>query len=239
MSMTGAQQRQALEVVREQIRESIRAKKCHPCGCLHDTLAALAVTDLGRTELAPLLAEAKSVLTPKQYDCLGCAVCYPAVAANALADAYPDAAKHLAACPTEAPSERSGWPPLPGDYRVIRYAAPVAVCTLNSDDLAGRLTARSPQALAIVGTLHTENLGIERIIRNVLANRPHPLPRRLRRGHPPGDRPSPGQSLASLFSNGIDERRTNPRRPGEAADPPERHPRPGGRLPASGRTGRH
>jgi tetrahydromethanopterin S-methyltransferase subunit A len=206
MSMTGAQQRQALEVVREQIRESIRAKKCHPCGCLHDTLAALAVTDLGRTELAPLLAEASSVLAPKQYDCLGCAVCYPAVAANALADAYPDAAKHLAACPTEAPSERSGWPPLPGDYRVIKYAAPVAVCALNSDDLAGRLAARSPSALAIVGTLHTENLGIERIIRNVLAN-PHIRflvvcgeDTRQAIGH------LPGQSLASLFANGTDER---------------------------------
>jgi tetrahydromethanopterin S-methyltransferase subunit A len=203
---TTTAQRQALEVVREQVTASVRAKKCHPCGCLHDTLAALAVTDLGRTELASLLAEASRVLKPKEYDCLGCAVCYPAVAANALADAYPEAAEHLAACPTEAPCERSGWPPLPGDYQLIRYAAPVAVCTLNSDDLAGRLAARQPTGLSIVGTLHTENLGIERIIRNTLAN-PH-----LRFlivcgedtlqaiGH------LPGQSLASLFANGTDER---------------------------------
>src|SRR3974390_687062 len=27
------------------------------------------------------------------------------------------------------------WPPLPGSYRVLRYHAPVAVCTLNSDEL--------------------------------------------------------------------------------------------------------
>lgn len=206
MSITAAHQRQALEVVREQITASISAKKCHPCGCLHDTLAALAVTDIGRTELAPLLAEAKAVLEPKRYDCLGCTVCYPAVAANALADAYPDAAERLAACPTEAPGERSGWPPLPGDYHVIRYAAPVAVCTLHSEDLTGRLAARQPSGLAMVGTLRTENLGIERIIRNVLAN-PHIRflvvcgeDTRQAIGH------LPGQSLASLFAQGTDER---------------------------------
>ncbi len=206
MSTSSAHQRQALELVREQIRASISAKKCHPCGCLHDTLAALAVTDILRTELAPLLAEASRVLKPKQYDCLGCAVCYPAVAADALADAYPDAAEGLATCPTEAPSERSGWPPLPGDYHVIRYAAPVAVCTLNSDDLTARLATAHPTGLAIVGTLSTENLGIERIIRNVLAN-PHIRflvvcgeDTRQAIGH------LPGQSLASLFANGTDER---------------------------------
>jgi tetrahydromethanopterin S-methyltransferase subunit A len=206
VSTTRAQQRRALELVRDRITESIRAKKCHPCGCLHDTVAALAVTDLGRTGLAPLLAEASRVLQPRQYDCLGCAVCYPAVAANALAEAYPDVAVGPAACPTEPPGERSGWPPLPGDYHVVRYAAPVAVCTLNSDGLAGRLAARRPSGLGIVGTLHTENLGIERIIRNVLAN-PHLRflvacgeDTRQAIGH------LPGKSLASLFANGTDER---------------------------------
>jgi tetrahydromethanopterin S-methyltransferase subunit A len=206
MSTTRPHRRRALELVRKQIPESIRAKKCHPCGCLHDTVAALAVTDLGRTGLAPLLAEVGRALRPRQYDCLGCAVCYPAVAANALADAYPDAAVGLAACPTEPPGERAGWPPLPGDYHVVRWAAPVAVCTLNSADLAGRLAARRPSGLGIVGTLHTENLGIERIIRNVLAN-PHLRflvvcgeDTRQAIGH------LAGQSLASLCANGTDER---------------------------------
>ena len=83
----------------------------------------------------------------------------------------------------------------------------MAVRTLNSNDLAGRLAgARQPSGLGIVGTLHTENLGIERIIRNVLAN---PNIRflvvcgedtRQAMGH------LPGQSLASLFANGPDER---------------------------------
>ena len=133
-------------------------------------------------------------------------VCYPAVAANAFAEAFPDLGPGLDLCPTEEPDQRQGWPPLPGDYRVVRYQAPVAVCTLNSEGIARQLADLSPDALAIVGTLHTENLGIERIIRNTLAN---PNIRFLilcgedtqqTIGH------LPGQSLQSLFENGVDER---------------------------------
>ena len=197
---------QALEVVREQLRAAIGARKCHPCGCLHGTLAALEATDVGRGELAGLLAEARAVAKPTEYDCLGCAVCYPALATNALSEAFPEAADRLAACPTDVPADRRGWPPLPGDYHVVRYRAPVVVCTLNEDDLARRLAGGAPEAVAVVGTLRTENLGIERIIRNVLAN---PNVRflvlcgedtRQSIGH------LPGQSLESLFASGIDER---------------------------------
>jgi tetrahydromethanopterin S-methyltransferase subunit A len=82
----------------------------------------------------------------------------------------------------------------------------VAVCTLHSEDLAARLAEAAPEGLAISGTLQTENLGIERIIRNVLGN-PHIRflllcgeDTRQAIGH------LPGQSLASLFENGLDER---------------------------------
>ena len=197
--------KRALDVVREQLREAVAARKCHGCGCLHKTVEALRGTDVGRGELAGSLAEAHAVFIPKKYDCLGCKVCYPAIAANAFADAFPGEGESLDLCPTESPEARSGWPPLPGDYKVVRYRAPVAVCTLNSDALAARLAESAVEGLAIAGTLQTENLGIERLIRNVLAN-PH-----LRRllvcgedtrqviGH------LPGQSLASLFENGLDE----------------------------------
>lgn len=196
----------ALKVVREQLAEAAEAKKCHGCGCLHKTVEALEGTEAGRGELAPALAEARRVFIPKKYECLGCEVCFPAIAANAFGEAFATEAAGLDLCPTDAPEERRGWPPLPGDYCVIRYQAPVAVCTLNSDDVAAALAERRPEGLAIVGTLHTENLGIERLIRNTLAN-PH-----LRRlilcgedtrqaiGH------LPGQSLESLFADGVDER---------------------------------
>jgi tetrahydromethanopterin S-methyltransferase subunit A len=206
MRIKTERRKRAVEVAREQLRKAVAARKCHPCGCLHQTISTLVETEVGRDELAPVLNQARRVLTAREYDCLGCSVCYPALASNALGDAYPEAAERVAACPTDSPIERLGWPPLPGDYHVIRYGAPVAVCTLNSADLAERLAEHPTQGLAIVGTLHTENLGIERIIRNVLAN---PSIRflflcgedsRQAIGH------LPGQSLMSLFTNGLDDR---------------------------------
>ncbi len=195
----------ALRIVREQLAEATGARKCHGCGCLHKTVEALEGTPAGRGDLASALAIARGVFTAQKYDCLGCEVCYPALAANAFADAYPGEAAGLDLCPTGAPEERRGWPPLAGDYRVVRYRAPVAVCTLNSDGLTAELAERRPEGLAIVGSLHTENLGIERLIRNVRAN-PHIRvlllcgeDARQAIGH------LPGQTLESLFASGIDE----------------------------------
>jgi tetrahydromethanopterin S-methyltransferase subunit A len=186
--------------------EAVAASKCHTCGCLHKTVEALSGTVVGQTELATVLQEARSVFKPKQYDCLGCLVCYPAIAANAFVEAFPELGSGLDLCPTEEPLERQGWPPLPGEYHVVRYQAPVAVCALNSESVTRQLGDNAPEGLAIVGTLHTENLGIERIIRNTLSN---PNIRflilcgedtRQAIGH------LPGQSLQSLFENGVDER---------------------------------
>ena len=196
----------ALHIINTQIEEAIAAPKCHKCGCLQQTVEALAGTEAGKRELAPVLTKARSVFAPKKYDCLGCPICYPAIAANAFVEAYPEAGAGLDLCPTEEPEERKGWPPLPGDYSVVRYAAPVAVCALNSEPLVKSLADSKPDGLAIVGTMHTENLGIERVIKNTLAN---PNIRFLLLcgedtqqavGH------LPGQCFESLFRNGLDER---------------------------------
>lgn len=204
--MATAETSAALHIITDQIEQAVSAAKCHKCGCLQQTVEALAGTDAGRAELRSILSKARSVFVPKKYDCLGCPVCYPAIAANAFVEAFPDAGAGLDLCPTEEPEERHGWPPLPGDYSVIRYGAPVAVCALNSDALVRTLSERKPEGVAIVGTMHTENLGIERVIKNVLAN-PHIRflllcgeDTQQAIGH------LPGQSLESLFKNGTDER---------------------------------
>jgi tetrahydromethanopterin S-methyltransferase subunit A len=203
MSMnTPERQVAAFQVIREQLTAAIEAPKCHGCGCFQQTVAAL--SPVGQEDITPLLRAARAVFQPQQYDCLGCPVCYPAIAANAFSEAFPEAGSGLDLCPTEVPVERQGWPPLPGDYHVLKYRAPVAVCTLNSAALAARLKDRAPDGLAIVGTLHTENLGIERLIKNTLAN-PHVRfliacgdDTRQAIGH------LPGQSLQSLFAYGVD-----------------------------------
>jgi tetrahydromethanopterin S-methyltransferase subunit A len=143
-------------------------------------------------------------LTGQRYRCLGCAVCWPAEALSLVQEAglIPDGA----ACPAEPVSPRPGWPPLAGDYTVLRYAAPVAVCTLGDSHLAAVVADQAGPEVAIAGTLATENLGIERLVANTIAN-PHlrfvlvcgpEVEQRI--GH------RPGGSLLALAAHGTDGR---------------------------------
>ncbi len=77
--------------------------------------------------------------------------CYPAVAANAFAKAFPEVGGQLDLCPTDEPDEHAGWPPLPGDHRVVRYRTSVAVYTLNSTELIESVSkrARAPDGLRL------------------------------------------------------------------------------------------
>ena len=184
--------------------EAAEAAKCAACGCAHEASAALAVLPAG----APpgLLEAARRLATSlagQRYSCLGCAVCWPAEALGALQSAglVPEGA----ACPAEPAVPRPGWPPLAGDYTVLRYAGPVAVCTLGDGDLAAAVAAQAGPQVAIAGTLTTENLGIERLVRNTITN-PHlrfvlvcgpEVEQRI--GH------HPGGSLLALAANGTND----------------------------------
>jgi len=199
----------ALEEAVAQLREAVAAEKCWPCGCLHNGLAAIerAFPDARRSvELDAVVRAGRERLVKVRYDCLGCEVCYPALAINVLNRVGGERQVDVATCPTVEVEERKGWPPLPGTYTVLRYGAPVAVCSLTDETLAAALAEQADPGLAIVGTLQTENLGIERLILNVLAN---PNLRflvvcgadsRQAIGH------LPGQSLVALARSGIDKR---------------------------------
>ncbi len=188
-----------------QLQAATDAKKCHACGCFRRAVETLTAVAQVHGDLSPALDAARAALLPEKYDCLGCEVCFPAIAANAFEEAFPGEIEPAGACPGDAPGERVGWPPLPGDYRALRFGAPVAICTLNSAELARRIAEEAPEGVSIVGTLHTENLGIERVVRNVVAN-PHIRflvvcgeDTRQAIGH------LPGQSLASLCAHGVDD----------------------------------
>jgi tetrahydromethanopterin S-methyltransferase subunit A len=192
-----------------QLHEAARAKKCWTCGCLHHTLTAIeGAVPMGQRppDLAAAIHAARQRLEPVTYECLGCQVCYPALAINALAQGAAEKVAHLEVCPTDAVEARQGWPPLPGAYTVLRYQAAIAVCTLTDVTLAYALAGAAPPDVALVGTLQTENLGIERLILNVLAN-PHirflivcGADSRQAIGH------LPGQSLLALAQHGLDAR---------------------------------
>jgi len=191
--------------IEAELRQAMAAKKCWRCGCFQDTVSALQESSTVSVSLGPLPDEARKLFESKRYDCLGCEVCWPATAQNLAAELDPVVAEG-SHCATEEPEQRDGWPPLPGDYRVVRFQAPVAVCTLNADQMIHELADTGIEGLSVVGSLHTENLGIEHLIRNVLGN-PHIRflivcgeDTRKAIGH------LPGQSLISLCHHGLDHK---------------------------------
>jgi tetrahydromethanopterin S-methyltransferase subunit A len=116
------------------LRAAADARKCWACGCLRHVLDTIdhAWPSRGRNDaLAMARASARERLQPQRYECLGCDICFPAVALNHLTAAGVLDVTDAASCPIDAVEERQGWPPLPGAYTVLRYHAPVAVCTLN------------------------------------------------------------------------------------------------------------
>jgi tetrahydromethanopterin S-methyltransferase subunit A len=201
---------QAYKEALSYLQEALAAEKCRACGCFHNLVHALeeALQETqGPVELRELTEGAKQCLVASRYDCLGCEVCIPPLVLNALGQALGEAFADLEVCPAEKVVARQGWPPLPGAYQVLRYQAPVAVCTLTSEDLAAAVAREAGPEMAMAGMMHTENLGIERLIQNVLAN-PHlrfvivcGLDSKQAVGH------YPGQSLAALAQHGIDDRK--------------------------------
>ncbi|MEI7555669.1 hypothetical protein [Candidatus Chlorohelix sp.] len=91
------------------------------------------------------------------------------------------------------------WPPSPGRFVVGNAESAVAVCTLSSTALIDQL---NPHYAAIIGRVYTPNLGIERMIINVVSNP------RLRYLVLCG-RESPvfkvGEATIKIFENGLDE----------------------------------
>ena len=94
--------------------------------------------------------------------------------------------------------EDYAWPVLPGDYEILQPKASISVVFLGN-----RVDFRSFSSLegvAIVGSLTTENLGVEHILKNVISN---PFIRHVVLfgkdvyGHFPGD------ALIKLRDNGI------------------------------------
>jgi tetrahydromethanopterin S-methyltransferase subunit A len=96
--------------------------------------------------------------------------------------------------------KRQEWPVVSGQYYVGRKDSSVAVCTLGSVDLMKKIGSR--EDIAIVGKTFTENLGIEKMIRNLVTNPSIRLlvlcgkesPHRV------------GQSIIALKVNGVDDK---------------------------------
>jgi tetrahydromethanopterin S-methyltransferase subunit A len=195
-----------LQTIRTELEAGIQLTKCQQCGCMEDTLTQLATVlpTIGTEDASSLVGSVEESLTkirPRQYECLGCEHCYPAVASNALHLAYPELDQVIdVACDFRVRDEQ--WPPVVGEYVVLDAAAPVAVSTLASVQLAEDLGQHKPHGLAIVGKTETENIGIDKVVKNVITN---PSLQYLivagldAQGH------HPGTTLLALAAHGVDD----------------------------------
>jgi tetrahydromethanopterin S-methyltransferase subunit A len=107
--------------------------------------------------------------------------------------------------------KRKTWPFVPGTYFVTDPKAPVAVTTLGSVPLAEAVSRNAPSGLNIVGKVETENIGIEKIIKNIVSN---PSIRYFVCAGNEPPRHLTGATLIALFENGMDENHRIPGAPG-------------------------
>lgn len=192
--------------------------KCLSCHCYLDVLRQVR-EDIAARELENL-PEAEALdedidrsVRAQSHGCPGCDPCLPVAPFNALNGLFRESTEGRGCscsgkCTAETPevlTVPSGgapeWPPLPGSYRVLDSYAPGAICTLASGDLFEALAEAAPPGVAIVGSMVTENLGIERLVKNLAAA---PAVSWLllcgadSKGH------QAGESLLALSRNGVD-----------------------------------
>ncbi len=208
----------SIQTIHTELETGIQLAKCQKCGCMRETLDNLAVLlpTIGSDETQALthrVIQWTGQMQAVQYSCLGCEHCHPAVAQNAFATAFPSAEQTLAlSCSFRV--SHAGWPPVVGEYFVVDETAPIAVSTLASVQLAEALANRKPGGLAIVGKTETENIGLDKIIKNIITN---PVIRYLivagkePKGH------QAGRTLLALSENGVDSK-------GRVIDAPGKRP---------------
>ncbi len=187
-------------------------EKCRTCHCYVEVLRQVREDILSRDLVDLADAEAIDEIIGRAYakqshGCMGCDPCLPVEPFNAFNELLSKDRGQEACCSPVSAEAQSvhdhspSWPLLPGDYTVFDKDAPAAICTLADEDLYEALRKVRLPGVALVGTLATENLGIERLVRNVIAS-----PRISwlllcgtdSRGH------RAGVCLAALSQNGVD-----------------------------------
>ncbi len=174
-----------------------KIEKCEGCSCYVDTIKefdavltqpGVQAPDEVRGRIGEL--DAKHQTT---HGCIGCDPCYPVAVSNALYEISGGESAEAcgASCdcgPLPAPptsivtigkavrpiteKRTVSWPIETGDYRLGNPAGSVAVATLASEDLYKEFLENSCAAgCAICGKVFTENIGIEKVVKNIISNR--------------------------------------------------------------------
>lgn len=183
------------------IKTGMGLVKCRKCGCMADALsAAQSFADgIGAREMLKEIWGYKRQMEQSAYECLGCKRCWGAEASNFAHEAGGDIDSPC--CEDTRVNQGQDWPVASGDYVLGNIDASVAVCTLGDTNLPTMIASMASNAVAIVGRCETENIGIEKVVLNIVSN---PRIRRLilcgtdTEGHLPGD------ALLKLKESGVD-----------------------------------
>jgi tetrahydromethanopterin S-methyltransferase subunit A len=168
-----------------EIERGMALRKCRKCGCMKEALEAASRTFRNAEEpeireLLPAIEDHLNAMEPIAYDCIGCKKCWGADAIVQLANHFEEVAPSECSSDGDRTARRmfaavnsqlgSAWPPYPGEYVVGNPAGSVAICTLSDRELPQKLIAAVGPDLAIAGRCDTENIGIEKVVLNLLAN---------------------------------------------------------------------
>jgi len=192
--------------VHAEIQRGMRLSKCRKCGCMHGTLKNLkqALPTLKMKDADELLRAVDrwmEELEPQEYACFKCKYCIPPEAMSLLTARFPSlASSTLASCEFDVCAD--SWPPVKGEYTIINSKAPVAVSTLASPGLEEKLAGLKPEGLCIVGKTETENIGIDKLVKNIITN---PSINFLIVAGMDSEGHRSGSTLLSLWENGVDE----------------------------------
>lgn len=196
-----------IAIARSELLRGMGLTKCKKCGCMKETLENLRTSLLLQTAgLSDLVEDVEGWLGEMEhirYACLGCEHCFPAVALNMLNQAFPETAwVQSPSCDFEIREQT--WPPVAGEYFAFceGSACPVAVSTLASVALTEALANNRPKELCIVGKTETENIGIDKLIKNTVTN---PTIRVLLVAGKDSEGHCSGKTLLALWENGVDE----------------------------------
>jgi tetrahydromethanopterin S-methyltransferase subunit A len=189
-----------------------KIEKCETCQCFYDVLMEMReVLEKGngnkelKRRLNEIIEKAKI-----SHDCLGCDPCLPVPISNLLHEIGGGKIRQARICGTVCKpilvsirSKATSWPVEQGEYVLGLPDAPVAICTLGSDEIPEKIAGSLGKELfAIAGKTYTENIGLEKIVKNTISNshiRFLIVCGKDTRGH------MAGQSLLSLIRKGVSQ----------------------------------
>jgi len=192
--------------IEKELQEGMKLAKCKKCGCMKDFLQTANQyfsTHYPASDFQEKIKNWQNLILPTKYNCLGCKYCFAAVASNVFYQEFTKTETNETDF-NEITTKSEMWPPLTGEYFALckgRDCA-VAVSTLASLELAEKLATLKPEQLCIVGKTETENIGIDKIIKNTISNKTIKhliLTGKEAEGH------KAGESLLALIRNGVDE----------------------------------